>query len=390
VPPTPAGSTPPQSTRAERRASYDLGAFAQVTGAEEEWRFTPVDRIAPLLGSSVAGATLAITVDDAGPHVPVTVESVPRGDPRLGRTAAPSDRAGATAWAGFTEATTVEIGRDAIVHGPIHVRLRGQAGPAFPPEAAHLLVVAEANSRATVILDYAGRANLTETVEIHVAEGAHLSVVAIYEWDLETVHLTSHRARLAKDATLRHVTATLGGGIVRVTPEVAFAGPGGSAEMLGLYLTDTGQHHEARLFVDHAAPKCVSRVTYKGALQGAGAHSVWVGDVLIRGAAQGTDTYEQNRNLVLVRGARADSVPNLEIETGEIVGAGHASATGRFDDEQLFYLASRGIDPATARRLVVHGFFAELIGRIGAHDLEERLIGAVDRRLEASLAKAGL
>jgi Fe-S cluster assembly protein SufD len=138
--------------------------------------------------------------------------------------------------------------------------------------------------------------------------------------------------------------------------------------------------------VDHAAPHCTSRVTYKGALQGAGAHTVWVGDVLIRKGADGTDTYEQNRNLVLVRGARADSVPNLEIETGEILGAGHASATGRFDDEQLFYLGSRGIDPATARRLVVHGFFAELIGRIGVVDVEVRLIASVDRRLEASLA----
>ena len=108
-------------------------------------------------------------------------------------------------------------------------------------------------------------------------------------------------------------------------------------------------------------PHCRSRVTYKGALQGEGAHTVWVGDVLIRAAAEGTDTYELNRNLVLTDGARADSVPNLEIETGEIVGAGHASATGRFDDEQLFYLQARGIPDDEARRLVVRGFFAEVI-----------------------------
>ncbi len=142
-------------------------------------------------------------------------------------------------------------------------------------------------------------------------------------------------------------------------------------ELLGLYFADAGQHLEHRLFVDHAAPHCRSTVTYKGALQGEGAHTVWVGDVLIRAAAEGTDTYELNRNLVLTDGARADSVPNLEIETGEIVGAGHASATGRFDDEQLFYLQARGIPEEEARRLVVRGFFAELIQQIGVPELED-------------------
>ncbi len=118
---------------------------------------------------------------------------------------------------------------------------------------------------------------------------------------------------------------TLGGDVVRVTPDAEFTGEGGEVEMVGLYYADAGQHQEHRLFVDHAVPSCRSRVTYKGALQGEGAHTVWVGDVLIRANAEGTDTYELNRNLVLSDGARADSVPNLEIETGEIEGAGHAS-----------------------------------------------------------------
>src|SRR5690606_9395289 len=138
----------------------------------------------------------------------------------------------------------------------------------------------------------------------------------------------------------------------------------GEVEGLGMYFTDEGQHQEHRLLVDHVAPNCMSRVTYKGALQGQDAHAVWIGDVVIRAEAEGTDTYELNRNLVLTEGARADSVPKLEIETGEIAGAGHASATGRFDDEQLFYLRSRGIPENEARRLVVLGFFGELIGQI--------------------------
>jgi len=130
-------------------------------------------------------------------------------------------------------------------------------------------------------------------------------------------------------------------------------------------------------------------VTYKGALQGESAHTVWVGDVLIRAEAEGTDTYELNRNLVLTDGARADSVPNLEIETGEIVGAGHASATGRFDDEQLFYIQARGIPEDEARRLVVRGFFADVIHQIPVPELRDRLVADIETELTRA-AQAGI
>ena len=182
------------------------------------------------------------------------------------------------------------------------------------------------------------------------------------------------------------MVVTFGGDLVRLHPRIIYAGPGGEAELYGLYFTEEGQHQEHRLFVDHEAPNCRSHVTYKGALQGQDAHAVWIGDVLIRASAEGTDTYELNRNLVLTDGARVDSVPNLEIETGEIVGAGHASATGRFDDEQLFYLMARGIPADEARRLVVRGFFAELVQQIGLPDVEERLMTKIEAELEASAA----
>jgi Fe-S cluster assembly protein SufD len=139
------------------------------------------------------------------------------------------------------------------------------------------------------------------------------------------------------------------------------------------------------MFVDHKVPNAKSRVNDKGALAGDGAHTVWIGDVFIRAAAEGTDTYELNRNLLLTDGARADSVPNLEIETGEIVGAGHASTTGRFDDEQLFYLMSRGINAADARRLVVRGFFNEVVSEIGVPEIQDRLMD----RIDGELARAG-
>jgi Fe-S cluster assembly protein SufD len=187
--------------------------------------------------------------------------------------------------------------------------------------------------------------------------------------------------RVGRDATFNSAIVSLGGDLVRLTPTVSFAGPGGNAELLGLYFADADQHLEHRLFIDHDQPNCRSRVTYKGALQGDGARTVWIGDVLIRAAATGTDTYEENRNLLLGDRARADSVPNLEIETGEVVGAGHASTTGRFDDEQLFYLMARGIPEDEARRLVVRGFFAEIVERIGVPEVRDRLLAAVESEL---------
>jgi Fe-S cluster assembly protein SufD len=163
---------------------------------------------------------------------------------------------------------------------------------------------------------------------------------------------------------------------------------------VGLYFADAGQHLESRLLIDHAQPNCRSNVLYKGALQGdldsgkPDAHTVWVGDVLIRAEATGTDTFEVNRNLVLTDGARADSVPNLEIETGEIAGAGHASATGRFDDEQLFYLRARGIPEDQARRLVVRGFFGEIIAKIAVPEIRDRLTDAIEHELAITESKA--
>jgi Fe-S cluster assembly protein SufD len=140
------------------------------------------------------------------------------------------------------------------------------------------------------------------------------------------VHVAAHAASLGRDARLRHAVvpsaATWSGSARRCgSPR-----RGRDAELLGLSFADAGQHQEARLYVDHAVPHCRSRVTYKGALQGRDAHTVWVGDVRIRAEGLQTDTYELNRNLLLTDGARADSVPNLEIETGEVAGAGHASA----------------------------------------------------------------
>ena len=279
----------------------------------------------------------------------------------------------------MTEATVLTVPKEAVASAPSYVRVTG-AGTETAA-AGHLVIDVQPYGRATVIIDQRGSATYANNVEIHVGDGGDLTVVALADWADDTVQVAHHVATLGRDAHLAHYAVTLGGNLVRLSPTVRYAGPGGDAELYGIVFADGGQHLEHRLFVDHDTPNCRSRVGYKVALSGDEAHTVWIGDVLIRPEATGTDTYEYNRNLVLTDGAHADSVPNLEILTGEIVGAGHASASGRLDDEQTFYLQARGIPFEEARRLVIRGFFGELIARIGVPDLEERITGAIEAEL---------
>jgi Fe-S cluster assembly protein SufD len=244
------------------------------------------------------------------------------------------------------------------------------------------------HARATVVFEHTGSARYSANTSVLVGDSAQLDLISLQLWDDDAVHLGQVGIRIGRDAQVRSFQCSLGGDLVRINENVEYAGPGGQLDSFGLYFVDAGQHIEHRLFVDHNAPKTRSRVNYKGALQGKGAHSVWIGDVLIRKVAEGIETYEENRNLVLTDGCRADSVPNLEIETGEIVGAGHAAATGRFDDEQLFYLRSRGISEDEARRLVVHGFFVDTVRQIGVPEVEARLLTAVEHELEDYVSAA--
>jgi Fe-S cluster assembly protein SufD len=373
----------PKASRGQHYTSYDVEAFEVPSGHEEDWRFTPLRRLRGLhlpAGSGGAPATgVASVVVDAAPEL--TVQTVGRGDPRLGEGGTPGDRVAARAWSAFTEATVLSVAREVRASEPTLVTVTGpgEGRTAY----GHLHLRAERFAEAVVVVDYRGRGTYAENVELVVGDGAHLTVVFVHDWDDDAVHVTAHHAALGRDAALRHTVVTLGGDLVRVSPTMTFTAPGGDVEAAGLYFADAGQHLEHRTFVDHAVPQCRSNVTYKGALQGAGAHTVWIGDVLIRAAAEGTETFELNRNLLLTDGARADSVPNLEIETGEIEGAGHASATGRFDDEQLFYLTSRGIPSDLARRLVVRGFFGEVLSKITVPEVRARLEAAIEAELQA-------
>jgi Fe-S cluster assembly protein SufD len=258
------------------------------------------------------------------------------------------------------------------------------SGNSTTASALHIFVQAGKFSNTTLILEHQGLGVLSENVEISLADEAKLNFVSLQNWDRGSAHVAAHFAKLSRNSFLKHTVASFGGDLVRVTPTATFTGPGAEVELNGVYFAEAGQHLENRPFVDHAAPNCKSRVTYKGALQGDKAHTVWIGDVLIRAIAEGTDTYELNRNLLLTDGTRADSVPNLEIETGEIEGAGHASASGRFDDEHLFYLQARGITPDEARRLVVLGFLVEVIQKTGIESLIERLTALLEEKLNRS------
>jgi len=368
----------PDSSRAGRLTSYKLADFKPLTGMEEDWRFTPLKRLRGLHTEVLNGAAPSVAV--TGPDS-VRVETVGRDDARIGSAAIPEDRVSANAWENFTEATVITVPAEVQAEGEVSVVLTGQGTAAA---AQHVVIIAEKFSKAVVVLDHQGTAVVSENIEILVEDGAQLTVISLQEWNDDAVHASSQQAKLGRDAKFKHIVVSLGGDLVRVTPSARFTAPGAEAELFGLYFADAGQHLEQRLFVDHAVANCKSNVLYKGALQGRNAHTVWVGDVLIRKEAEGTDTYEANRNLVLTDGARADSVPNLEIETGLIAGAGHASATGRFDDEHLFYLMARGIPEKVARRLVVRGFLNEIIQQIKVPSIEERLTEAVERELAAT------
>jgi Fe-S cluster assembly protein SufD len=377
------GSALAPANKGEQFSSFDVEAFEVPGGRDELWRFTPLKRLRGLHdGSAPVTGQAGITVSgQAG----VTVQTVGRGDERLGAAGVPADRVAAQAFSSFEQATVVTIARAGQTEEPVEIAI---TGPGVGKTAyGHLQIRVEELAEAVVVIDLRGSGTYADNVEFVVADAARLTVVWIADWADDVVHISAQYARLGKDAVLRHIAVALGGDGVRMAATVRYDAPGGDAELLGLYFADAGQHLESRLLVDHSQPNCRSNVLYKGALQGdpqskgPDAHTVWVGDVLIRAEATGTDTFEVNRNLVLTDGARADSVPNLEIETGEIVGAGHASATGRFDDEQLFYLQARGIPEEQARRLVVRGFFGEIISKIAVPAVRDRLTDAIEKEL---------
>jgi Fe-S cluster assembly protein SufD len=362
--------------------SYDLADHPAPTGREEVWRFTPLKRLRGLLDDQPSDDHLSWATElPAG----VTVKAISAEEAiELGETT-PADRPSALAVANGGGAMLVDVPAEVELDAPVFVRLHGESADTLV--WGHVVVRVGHHSRATVVFEHTGNARYSASTSVLVGDSAQLDLVSLQLWDDQAIHLGQIGTRIGRDAHVRTFQASLGGEVVRINENFSYDGPGGELEAFGLYFADAGQHIEHRLFIDHTAPHTKSHATYKGGLQGKGAHSVWIGNVLIRKIAEGIDTYEENRNLVLTDGCIADSVPNLEIETGEILGAGHASATGRFDDEQLFYLQSRGIPEDEARRLVVHGFFADLIKKIGVDSVETKLQALVEVELAKNVGE---
>ena len=369
-------------------SSFNVEDFAVPHGKDEEWKFTPLRKLRGLHNGTAAEPVAAsISVETAGQDG-VAVDVVKRDDERLGRAGAPTDRVAAQAYSNFYDAHIVTFAKNSVSKEPVVIDIDGPGEDKV--SYGHIVIDVQSHAEAVCVINYRGSGTFADNIEFVIGDGAKLGVVTMVNWNEDAVHGSAHHVRVGRDATLRHTVATFGGEVVRIVPRVAFTAPGGDVDLLGVYFADAGQYFENRMLVDHAVPNCRSNVMYKGALQGEPnvahreARTAWVGDVLIRAEATGTDTYELNRNLLLTEGARADAVPNLEIETGEIAGAGHAATVGRFDEEQLFYLLSRGIPELAARRLVVRGFFSEVINLIPVVSVREKLEKLVDEELNTA------
>jgi Fe-S cluster assembly protein SufD len=262
---------------------------------------------------------------------------------------------------------------------------------------AHLprvLVVAGQHARAKLYIEHvsaemAEPTTVDEVAEVVLLDGANVDLVTIQDWRGRVGHMSVQAAALHRDAELRHLTVTIGGETVRMRPEVRLVGPGARIEPLGVYLTNEGQHFEHHPYIEHIAGHATSEVLYKGALQGR-SRTVFRGHIFVHKDAVGTETDETNKSLILTDGAKADATPFLEIECSEVT-AGHGAATGQIDQAQLFYLRSRGVDMEQAVRMIVFGFFAEVLDRIELPDVKDRTmahIGAeVDRADLGAIAR---
>jgi Fe-S cluster assembly protein SufD len=361
----------PATDLAPRIFSRNIDDFDVPHGREEEWRFAPIKQLAQFFEPATWGS-----VGVAGGHGAL-VEHVDINDSRLSQNWMPTDRPSAIARAKATHAVLITIAKESIHSSPIVVNLENSGKNSY----LHVEVHAGAFSKSQVVLMHDTTGNVNGSMLSIVGDQADLTMLSVIDADLPVTQHLHWFTEVGRDANFLGLSITLGGGVIRTVPMVTYRAPGGKAQMLGAFLLTGHQFQEHRILVDHTEPHCTSNVIYKGALSGEGAHSVWIGDVLVRREATGIETYELNRNLLLTDGPRADSVPNLELETGDVISAGHASATGRFDDEQLFYLQSRGIPEALARQLVVRGFFVEVLNKIDDPDLRDSLMHRIESKL---------
>ena len=385
--------------QARRAEAYERFAGVSLpTEAEEVWRYSRIgsldlDAYAPLGATSAPAAAhappeLVPLVKAAGTHAglvlvrngriasvglrPSVVEQgvsvgplsgLDDGADLLGSVAGPVDPFVNLGTAFLDDAVVVRVPRGVVVEHPIlvlHVVDADAAGAALFPR----LVVQAAESSQVTVLEHlsspAGTAALVApVVELDVADNAHLGYLSIQELGREAWQVGYQASRVGRDATLTSSIVALGGSYARMRTDSELAGRGGTGNLLAAYFGDGTQMHDFRTLQDHSAPRTTSRLLFKGAVQDE-SHAVYSGLIRVRKGAAGTDAAQTNRNLVLAAGARADSVPNLEIEEND-VRCTHASAVGPVDEDQRYYLEARGVPPRVAERLIVLGFFDDVI-----------------------------
>ncbi|HEY7437857.1 MAG TPA: Fe-S cluster assembly protein SufD [Acidimicrobiia bacterium] len=266
-----------------------------------------------------------------------------------------------------------------VVDEPVFVshRSSGDGLASFP----HTLVVVGEGAEVSIVDRFAAAGDhLTDAViELVVGDGANVRYISVQEHGEKTWAIALQRARVGRDARLQSSAVALGGDYARLRSESLLHGEGGESDLLAVYFGDQQQMHDFRTLQDHAAPRTRSDLLFKGAVEDE-ARSVYSGLIRLRKSAQKANAFQTNRNLVLTEGAGAESIPNLEIEADD-VRCSHASTVGPIDDDQLYYLESRGVSPADAERLIVLGFFEDVFARLPVPSLVAELRASVHEKL---------
>lgn len=369
-----------------RRAFEEFVSMPVPSQETEEWRYTDLSDFALDFAPSESTATALPASDEDLASKGVVLADLDHASethPDLVKShlhqLVPTKRTKFTALHGAfrTGGTFLYVPPDVAIEAPLQAvtRLTVDGTAVFP----HTVIVAGAGAEVTFIDRFTSpglrRAFSDAITEIYLGAGAHVRYVSIQDWGAGVTHLGVIRSEVGRDAELRTLTVGFGAELARVESEVLLAAPGGFSEQLGVFFADGAQHFDHRSIQDHAAPNCTSDLLYKGALRDE-SRAVYSGWVHVRPGAQKTDAMQTSRNMVLSDRAKADAIPNLEIEANDVK-CGHAASVGPVDEEAIFYLQSRGIPRDEAERLIVTGFFQEVLDRVGIEDVRTEAEAAI-------------
>ncbi len=384
-------------TRPELLERYQALPFPTTT--DESWRFTNLKGFDPDAfdangATGVATAPGMLELEAAGivrvSEAGLEIERAPEGvtfealadHPRLGELVGADEKFAAHNAAMWEHGLLVQVPKGVVLEQPLYIRVSNdvEGGSLF----WRLLVLAEPESRFTVVEEYASTSPeltgyVNAAVEIFVEQGAKVEYVSVQNVSRETWHFGTHRARVERDAELDWVAGGFGSKRGKIRIQNDLAGPGATSRVTGAYFADGSQHLDYDTFQEHIAPNTTSDFAFKGALRDSSS-AVWRGMIRVEEDAQKTNAYQENRNLLLSKDAHADSIPGLEILAND-VRCTHGATLGQVDREQLFYLMARGLSRQEAERLIVRGFFQDVLDRIELEPVRDALGAALEARI---------